>query len=255
MYKELREYQAGDDPRRIHWKASARTGRVYAKSYEEERMLRVMVALDTSPSTLFGADQKTLKISQATEFASLIGTVTEQAHDAFGLATFTDRVNEFTPPKREKFRLSKTLGRITNRAQHQRASETDLRPLLTTLQAQLRHPTLVFILSDFYCVAPFEQELRTLARKHDVCLVLLQDDLECALPDSGIVTFTNCEGASDSYYSIDTSDPAVRAAIKSMQQDHQKAIRICALACGARFARIDQSPLTTIEQLARGGSR
>ena len=50
QFADLREYQPGDDPRRIHWPATARTSRVYVKSYQEEQILRVFVALDVSPS-------------------------------------------------------------------------------------------------------------------------------------------------------------------------------------------------------------
>ncbi len=41
-----REYVPGDDPRRIHWKATARAGTLYSKVYEPSSLRRLLVLLD-----------------------------------------------------------------------------------------------------------------------------------------------------------------------------------------------------------------
>ena len=43
----LREYRAGDTPRRIHWKAWARTGKPVVKEYQDEFFVRHALVLDT----------------------------------------------------------------------------------------------------------------------------------------------------------------------------------------------------------------
>ncbi len=43
----VRDYQLGDDPRRIHWKATARTGELRSKIYEYSNQHRVLFLLDT----------------------------------------------------------------------------------------------------------------------------------------------------------------------------------------------------------------
>jgi uncharacterized protein (DUF58 family) len=43
----VRDYQIGDDPRRIHWKASARIGTLQSKIYEPSSLRRFLVLLDT----------------------------------------------------------------------------------------------------------------------------------------------------------------------------------------------------------------
>jgi uncharacterized protein (DUF58 family) len=43
----LREYRAGDSPRRIHWKAWARTGKPVIKEYQDEFFVRHALILDT----------------------------------------------------------------------------------------------------------------------------------------------------------------------------------------------------------------
>lgn len=43
----VRDYTPGDDPRRIHWKASARYGHLHSKIFEASATRRVLVLLDT----------------------------------------------------------------------------------------------------------------------------------------------------------------------------------------------------------------
>jgi len=43
----VRDYQVGDDPRRIHWKATARMGSLHSKIYEYTNQRRVLLLLDT----------------------------------------------------------------------------------------------------------------------------------------------------------------------------------------------------------------
>ena len=45
----LREYRSGDTPRRIHWKAWARTGKPVIKEYQDEFFVRHALILDTFP--------------------------------------------------------------------------------------------------------------------------------------------------------------------------------------------------------------
>src|SRR5512137_1018169 len=54
LFKEVREYQHGDDTRFIDWNVSARFGHPYSKLFEEERELIMMLLVDISASSLFG---------------------------------------------------------------------------------------------------------------------------------------------------------------------------------------------------------
>jgi uncharacterized protein (DUF58 family) len=44
----VRDYQLGDDPRRIHWKATAHAGTLRSKLYEYSNQRRILLLLDTS---------------------------------------------------------------------------------------------------------------------------------------------------------------------------------------------------------------
>ena len=56
-FAELREYQAGDDPRRIDWAATARAGGLQTRVMFEDHALVLAGALDASRSMLVGRER------------------------------------------------------------------------------------------------------------------------------------------------------------------------------------------------------
>src|SRR3982751_734139 len=56
-FREVRQYQAGDDVRSIDWNVSARMNDTFVKVFVEEREMTVMIAVDLSASERF-ADRK-----------------------------------------------------------------------------------------------------------------------------------------------------------------------------------------------------
>ena len=54
QFIETREYVPGDDYRLIEWKATARSGRLMVKEFEQESSLEVVLVLDTRPSMAYG---------------------------------------------------------------------------------------------------------------------------------------------------------------------------------------------------------
>ena len=55
IFSEVREYQPGDDIRDIDWNVTARQNKPFVKVYEEERELTMMLLIDVSGSSDFGA--------------------------------------------------------------------------------------------------------------------------------------------------------------------------------------------------------
>ena len=53
-FSDFREYVAGDDVRAISWTLMARTNKPFIKTFEEERELSLIIAVDISASQNFG---------------------------------------------------------------------------------------------------------------------------------------------------------------------------------------------------------
>ncbi len=188
-FDELREYVPGDDVRTIDWNVTARMGRPFVKRYVEERELTVMLVVDLSGSMSFGTGQS-LKRERAAELAALLAFSASQNRDKVGLISFTNRVEQFVPPKkgtRHVLRLIRELLYF-----QPRGSGTDIAAALRYLNLVVHRRAVVFVISDFFGEG-FRHDLRLSARRHDLVAIVLRDEKESVLPALGLVVATDPE--------------------------------------------------------------
>lgn len=254
VFTDLRAYQPGDDVKHIHWKATARTGTVFVKSYEEDRQLRVLLAVDTS------ASMRSLSLSdhaynRAIEFCAAVGALAQRGNDLIGLALFSDTVHSFLPPASGAKRLQSLIAALIN-AQPARTpfTSTTSAPTSTNLAATLdylatyqRKTGVIFVLSDFV-TQDFESELRTLCMNHDVVLVQVETPYE-QIKDSGILTFRDAE--SGELAVIDTSSKRVQAAWETTLAERRAALKELGRKCGADHIVISTSAVDPLIALMR----
>lgn len=205
VFSDLREYQPGDEVKQIHWKATARTGTVFVKSFEEDRQLRVLIAVDVSASmqASFGHQSR----SKAIEFCALIGSLTQRGNDLLGLLTFADNPGTYLEPKAGPRRFSRLLSALLKDPETL-STKTDVAVALDHLGSTLRRSSIIFVVSDFEC-DDFSQSLSKLTARHDVILVQIQPP-ESGLLSAGIVTFRDAESGATCV--VDTSSKRVQAA-------------------------------------------
>jgi uncharacterized protein (DUF58 family) len=87
----LREYRPGDPPARIHWKATARHGRLISREDTWERGLRLVVLLDCG-RTMASRDGVRSKLDHALAGALALTRVASGRGDHVTLVAFSDRV-------------------------------------------------------------------------------------------------------------------------------------------------------------------
>src|SRR5262245_10102953 len=110
-FSEVRQYQEGDDVRRIDWNVTARMDEAYVKLFVEERERTMMLLVDASASGLFGTRDQS-KREVAAEVAALLAFSAIKNNDRVGLVIFTDRVERFVPPKKGKKHVLRVVTEI-----------------------------------------------------------------------------------------------------------------------------------------------
>ena len=98
-FKEVREYDPGDDIRFIDWNVSARFNHPFSKVFEEERELTMMLLVDISASALFGTAQARKK-DLVTEIGAVLAFSAISNNDKVGAVLFTDAIEKYIPPKK-----------------------------------------------------------------------------------------------------------------------------------------------------------
>lgn len=72
-FHALRPYVNGDDRRHVHWKSTARVGELMVRQFEESRMSRVLIALDTARHSYIDDEEFELAVS-------IVGSIALQTH-------------------------------------------------------------------------------------------------------------------------------------------------------------------------------
>lgn len=249
VYTDIREYLPGDDVKHIHWKATARTSKVFVKSYEEDRQLRVLLAVDASAS--MRALNKNSAYMKALEFSSTVGALTQQGNDLFGLSLFADAPLTYLPPKSGVKRTHQILAALMDTTSTPTSGRTNLAAALTQISLTNRKPSIIFVLSDFFC-PPYERELRTLASVHDVVLVQIESSLN-HVGELGLVTFADAETGEQVV--IDTSDKNVRDAWNAHAAKHRAELRDLAQSCRADHIVVNDNALRPLIRLMKERTR
>lgn len=247
-YADLREYTPGDDIKHIHWKATARSNSVYVKSYQEERQLRVVVAIDTSASMTLPSGG--LAWSKATEFCALLGALTLKANDLFGLMTFSNSVQSYYPPKAGVKAYSQSIAAVLN-PERLVSSQTDLNSALDYLLERLLKPCIVFIISDF--ATGFDSfKLQQVAARHDLILTQVKT---APPPDIslGIVRFRDPE--SGNIFRVDTSSKQSRASWLDALKQYEQRISESARNAGAAHLSITEDIVQPLLHLMKSRTK
>src|SRR5215831_9975689 len=161
LFKEVREYQPGDDTRFIDWNVSARFNHTFSKIFEEERELTVMFMVDVSASSLFGTIHAR-KRDLITEVAAVLAFSAISNNDKVGVLLFSDRVEKFIPPKKGRDHVLYIVRELLTREPKQKG--TRLGQALQRLNNTVRQSSICFVLSDFLD-NDFEDGLKVAGRK------------------------------------------------------------------------------------------
>jgi len=163
-FREFREYTYGEDAKKIDWKASAKINRPLIKEYNEERELRIIIAVLKSGSLFFGSKKMKTEL-----LAEIIATISLAA------VAQDNRVQPvFLGREKKIFKPTKTEKNIYSYVQY--ALEADyLQEECTQKEIDFLNgfkKSLLFLIGDFF--KPFK--LHTL--KHETYVINIRDMFE-----------------------------------------------------------------------------
>lgn len=208
-FSDFREYVAGDDVRAISWALTARAGKPYIKTFEEERELTIMLCVDVSGSQDFGS-QDFLKGETLTYVAATLAFSAVKNNDQVGLLLFSSEVELYIPPKKGRMQVYRILRELLYFKPKQ--NKTKISVALDYLRGVLKKRATIFILSDFQDTN-YEPSLKLLERKHEVIAGLVQDEAEFAFPDVGLVELQDSETGETLL--LDSSNPVFQEEMKA----------------------------------------
>ncbi|MFM2207674.1 MAG: hypothetical protein RL213_1649 [Bacteroidota bacterium] len=250
-FSEVREYLHGDDIRSIDWNVTARFGHPYVKVFEEERELTVILLVDVSASEDFGTRNQ-FKKDLITELCAVLSFSAIQNNDKIGVIFFSDRIEQFIPPKKGKTHILRIIRELIEFRPSGKG--TDVAGALRYLTNAIKRRSICFLISDF--LSPdFEDALKLANRKHDVVALRIQDPGEDRLPDVGLLRVSDPE--SGEWMLIDTSGREVRESYQRERQRFDRSLKEVFSRAGVDFTSLitDRSYVKPLTQLFKNRGR
>jgi uncharacterized protein (DUF58 family) len=216
LFEDVREYQPGDDVRRIDWNVTARIGLPFVKRYTEERELTVLLVIDFSAGMNFGSGLLT-KRSVAAELGAVLSLCATSCNDRVGLLTYTDHVEKYVRPSKGG---SHVLSMIRDTLFFTpKGKTTNHRIAFDYINRIHRKRAIIFWISDGHGELPLElgkmhdntpevNFLRRTSFRHEMICIQIEDPRERSWPDIGLTRLIDAE--TDEIRLVDTSSKTFR---------------------------------------------
>lgn len=174
-FHQLREYREGDAQRQIDWKATARTGKLISREYQDERDQQVVFLIDCG-RRLAARDGELSHFDYVLNAALLLAYVSLRQGDAVGLLTMGGH-ERFMAPRKAAASVNLMLNLLYDLQPTHMTS--DYYAAALELMRRVRKRALVVILSnlrdeDEDTLAP---ALRLLAQRHLVLFASLRESI------------------------------------------------------------------------------
>ena len=169
-FREIKEYEVGDDVKKINWKATAKTQSVKVNIFNVERELNIVVAFLVSGSIHFGSIR--LKQEVASEIVALLSYSTIKNHNKLTSLLFSDIKEKFIAPSKSE---ASVYGSVKMAYEFDCLRKNiDYNKFCEYINTNIKSKSLIFIVGDFYGDIDFS----SIAYKHEVYSIIVRDRFE-----------------------------------------------------------------------------
>jgi uncharacterized protein (DUF58 family) len=202
-FSEVRDYQVGDEVRTIDWNVTARYNSPHVKVFEEERELIVMLVIDISGSSEFGAQTKSKK-DLALEIAAVLAFSAISNNDKVGAIFVSDHVERYIAPEKGRQHALIILRELIEIKA--KGKGTNLNEGLKFLRNTQKKRSISFVISDFIDSNDFMEGMRVTRRRHDTIAIKISDEAESILPSAGFIRLFNAETGETTWVNSSSSE-------------------------------------------------
>lgn len=238
-FSEVREYAAGDDPRRIDWNVSARHAGLFVKEFIEESDLDIYVAVDYSGSTSFGSGPKSKRDVMVEIAASvMLSALNDRDGGRIGMALFAESLESFTGARRGRRHAMGMIRKMVRDglSESYRQGKTGIARSMSRLARAAGRRSVMFVISDLETCESLAEALRGACARHEVVIIRVHDPHERTLPDIGYAYLEDMETGGQIL--VNTSSREVRDAYRGAARQAAERARGEALRAGAAYIDI-----------------
>ena len=188
-FDDVRPYQYGDDIRTIDWNVSAKGHGTFVKTFREDKEQTVFFILDVSASQDIGAEGKT-KVDIGREICGVLALSAVKESSHVGLICYSDQRELYIKPTKGVSQAYQIIHGLVNL--HPQSSKTNLNKAMAFVLNAIKRRSVIILISDFID-DDYSDNLKALARRHDLVVIHISDKRETKLPKLGIIPVVDKE--------------------------------------------------------------
>jgi len=241
-FSEIREYVLGDDIKKISWNTTAKTNKLHIKLFNPSKELNISIVSLLGGSVHFGSCR--LKQDVIAEVCAILAFSSCSSGDIFSSFIYTDNIKISTTQTKQTMAVKKAVENIIN--YNSLYKQINYASLGNKLHKTLKKKSVLFLIGDF--VFAKELDIKTLAKKHDVMLIIIRDKLEEELAKIENVSLI------DPIYKTTISSISNKSSIKKYQDNIKKSdleFELYLKKLGISFVKIytHDNPIHKLKQL------
>lgn len=169
---ELREYEDGEDIRKIDWVISAKMRKPYVKVFYAQRELDVNIVPILGGSVYFGT--KKFKQELISEVCSIIGYSCSAQGDNYTSFIANEDATLHTKKTKKILNVANMVHGIYN--YDVKGKSVDYKNIVDQLFRKIKKKSIIFLIGDFFNTN--DLNLKLLAKKHEVIAIIIRDRFE-----------------------------------------------------------------------------
>jgi uncharacterized protein (DUF58 family) len=200
-FERLRDYNEGDDPRHIDWRATARRRKLTCRAFQQNQSQRIVFLIDCGRLMAGDTGDGLSPLDHAFNAMLLLAHVALIKGDQVGLLAFSDRVRAYVAPGGGPRRINRLVHSVHNVFPEMVESRYDR--AFIELEQRCRKRSLVVLMTNIFDELSAQlagEYLRNLTGRHLPLAVFLRDHDLFALaekaPDHGLELYQGAAAAS-----------------------------------------------------------
>ena len=236
-FSETQPYQAGDEPRHMNWRATARTGRPMVRVFQQDLTPTSYFLIDRRSNMRFGTRQR-LKVTQAARLAIFLASWEARSGTELG-SLIIDESLQWHPPVSGQdgiYQLAQLACKPCPPLFD--SPQIDIKRALSLLAEQVPLGSHLYLLSDFIDLEEdLLPRLYQLGEQHRVWAIDIHDPAEQQLPDAGYLQLV-WNQTSTAGNVINTGDVSIRQQQQSRFEQRQQQLKSLCERAGIFYSNI-----------------
>lgn len=243
-FLELKEYEYGEDVKKIDWVISAKFKKPYVKVFHAQKELNINIVPILNGSVYFGT--KKFKQDLITEICAILGFSCIKQGDPFSSFIANEKIDLCTKKSKRNFAVNTFCQTVDS---YKSIGKKAIYENITSeLFKYIKKKAIIFLIGDFFDIEKLD--LKLLSKKHEIVAIIVRDKFEESPYELGNVNLI--DPSSNEFFEGNITKSSIKKYEEAIKRNDHKLFEHFQR-CGIRFTKIytNEEPLPKLLRLMK----